>query len=200
MPEAHTVTGLLVGICAGDEDAIEKLVHLYLDRLVGLGRQTYRRKFADIGRPAEDEEDAGLSALDSFIAAAREGKVHDLANRHELWKLLVKITVRKIYDQRQRAIAQKRGGKHPAATGSADALDEAVSQRPGPEAAAELDDTYRAAMDVLDDQELKRIAEMDLEDRSRAEIAEALGVTERTVYRKLGVIHEHWDRFFADGR
>jgi len=191
---------LLVGICAGNEEAVEKLVRLYLDKLVGVGRQTYRRKFADVPRPGEDEEDAALSALDSFCAAAREGKVHDLANRHQLWKLLAKITVRKICDQRERATAKKRGGKDAVPTGLTDALGEVVSKLTGPEAAAELADTIRAAMDALDDQELKRIAQMYLNERSPADIAEELGVTERTVYRKLEVIHEHWDRYFADSR
>jgi DNA-directed RNA polymerase specialized sigma24 family protein len=197
MSQAHTITGLLAGVSDGDEKAIEKLVHVYLDRLVGVGRRKYR-SLGNIPRPVEDEEDAALSALDTFCGRAREGKIQDLANREQLWALLVKITIRKVYDQRERATAKKRRGKDP--PGSAAALDQVISELPGPQAEAELKDTYRAAMDLLTDPDLKRIAEMDLEGRNRAEIAEGLGLTERTVYRKLQVIREHWDRFFANDR
>jgi hypothetical protein len=177
MSEAHTVTGLLSGVCAGDEEAVEKLVHLYLDRLVEFGSRTYRRKFADTPRPAEDEEDAALSALDSFCAAARDGKHQDLANRNHLWNLLTKITIRKIYDQRKKALAEKRGGKNSAQTVPPQALHEVISSLPGPEAEAEWADTYRNAMKVLANPELKR-----------------------TVYRKLEIIKKDWDVYFAGDR
>ncbi len=191
MSEAHTVTNLLAEVCAGDEAAVEKLVHRYLDRLVAVGRQTYRQRFGDVPRPVEDEEDAALSALKSFWAAVSEGKVHELANRQQLWSLLVKITIRKVYDQRERALAQKRGGT--AAARAADVLDEVVSQMPPPEAEA----TRRAALAALGDPELRKIAEMDLEGSTRAEIAGSLNLTERTVYRKLEVIRDQWERTFA---
>ena len=203
--ETHTITGLLADICAGDEEALEKVVDLFLDRLVGVARQTYRQRFGDIPRPVEDEEDAALSALNSFCARARDGKIPKLTNRRHLWKLLVKITIGKVYDQRDRATAKKRGGmakkrrgKDP--LGAAEALSQVVSKLTGPDVHAALEDTIRAAMRELVDPELKRIAEMELNGSSCAEIAEALGFTERTVYRKLELIHEHWDRHFADNR
>src|SRR5437879_4996882 len=96
MSDTHTVTGLLTAVCAGDAEAIARLVQLYLDRLVRVGQETYRRKLGDVPRPVEDEQDAALSALDSFCARARDGKVRDLVNRAQLWTLLVKITVGKI--------------------------------------------------------------------------------------------------------
>jgi DNA-directed RNA polymerase specialized sigma24 family protein len=199
MSEGHTVTGWVAEICAGNEDAARKLVELYLKRLVRLGNQTYERTFGKVPRPAEDEEDAALSALDSFCARARAGKVHDLANRNQLWKLLVTITVRKIYDQRKRATALKRGGTD--GQGAAAGVEQAISKLPAPDAQAELADTYRAAMDALDgDPELTKIAEMELEGRTRAEIAKALGLTDRTIYRKLQVIHDQWNRFFASAQ
>jgi hypothetical protein len=83
MSQEQTVTGLLLGICGGNGDAIQKLVDIYLEPLVNFGRRKYRRKFADIPRPAEDEEDAALSALDSFCAAAREGRINGFSNRHQ---------------------------------------------------------------------------------------------------------------------
>jgi hypothetical protein len=207
MSDTHTVTNLLVEVCAGDEAAVEKLVHRYLDRLAAVGRQTYRQKFGDVPRPVEDEEDAALSALKSFWARASDGRVHHLANRQQLWSLLVKITIRKIYDQRERALAQKRG--RTAAVSAADGLEQVLSQLPPPEAEAELEDTRRAALAALDDpalgdpklrRKLRRIAEMDLEGRTRKEIAESVKLHERRVYGKLKLIREHWNQTFAADR
>ncbi len=199
MAEQHSVTAWFDGLYEGDEDAVTRLVERYLERLVGLGRQTYRRKFGNIPRPTEDEEDAALSAFDSFCAAVKAGQIRNLQNRHELWGLLVKIMIRKVYDQRDRITAKKRGGRD-SSMNVADGMDGVVSQLTGPEALAELRDTYRVAIDKLDDAELKQIAEMDLGGRTRAEIAEALRMTERTVYRKLVNIHEQWDQTFAADR
>lgn len=200
MSEEHSVTAWFDGLYQGDEDAVTRLVERYLDRLVGLGRQTYRRRFGDISRPTEDEEDAALSAVDSFCAGLKEGRFPDLRNRDELWGLLAKITIRKIYDQRDRITAKKRGGRDASMAVAMDGLDSLVSQLTGPEALAELRDTYRVAIEKLGDPELRQIAEMDLEGRTRAEIAEALNLTERTVYRKLILIREQWDRAFAADR
>lgn len=198
MSESHTVTRLLVGVRAGDEEAIEQLVGLYLDRLAEVGRRTYCRQFTDIPRPVEDEEDAALSALESFCTAVRDGKVEDIVNRRQLWKLLVTITIRKVYDQRERATAKKRGGANGASTYSA-ALEQAVSDLTPPDVAAELADTYREAMRILADEVQRRIASLDLQGKTREEIAEELGVSERTVYRELKDTRQKWEAHFARG-
>lgn len=221
MDSQHSVTQLFSDLKNGDELAAAELAKRYLDRMIGVGRATYYRKLDNIPRPAEDEEDAALSALDSFIDGAREGKFAQLQDRNNLWGLLVKITVRKVYDQRQRALAKKRGG---GATVTAELIDgivasseqpsvandelpprrrsqsveQLIDDLPGPQAAAELADTYRVAVESLEDSELRQIAEMELAGTTKEEIAVRLGVTERTVYRKLDVIHELWDHRFAD--
>jgi DNA-directed RNA polymerase specialized sigma24 family protein len=199
MCECHTVTGLLAGVCAGDEEAINRLVALYLDRLAAVGRRTYRSEFANVSRPAEDEEDAALSALESFCAAARHGKVKVIVNRRQLWKLLVTITIRKVYDQRERATAKKRGGVNGVSVRSAAALEQAVSDLPAPDVVAELADTYREAMRILADDGQRRIASLDLQGKTREEIAQELGVTERTIYRELKDTREKWEAHFGRG-
>src|SRR4051794_18121905 len=78
MSEQHSVTAWFEGLHKGDAEAMNRLVERYFDLLVGVGRQKYRRTFGDIPRPAEDEEDAALSALDSFCADVKEGRIRDL--------------------------------------------------------------------------------------------------------------------------
>ena len=64
-----------------------------------------RRTTAD-----EDEEDAAPSAFNSFCAGAAGGGSRKLADRDDLWRLLVVITARKAIAQANRQGRKKRGG------------------------------------------------------------------------------------------
>ena len=57
-----------------------------------------------------DEEDAALSAFDSLCAGLAKGQYPQLADREDLWRLLVVITTRKVRAQARRGLRQKRGG------------------------------------------------------------------------------------------
>ncbi len=61
---------------------------------------------------ASDEEDAALSAFDSLCAGLAKGQFPQLADRDDLWRLLVVITTRKVRAQARRRMRQKRGGGH----------------------------------------------------------------------------------------
>lgn len=221
MDSQHSVTRLFSDLKDGDEQAADELVKRYLDRLIRVAWRTYDQKLEGIPRPAEDEEDAALSALDSFLGGIREGTFPHLQDRQSLWNLLVKITVRKVYDQRSNAGAQKRGGGkslgtqpiHEIAASSEQQswgddepprrhcirpVEQIIEKLPGPQAAAELVETYREAIKSLEDPELRQVAKMYLADKTKEEIAVELGITERTVFRKLQIIHERWNRRFAD--
>ncbi len=91
---------------AGDEVAAQKLWEGYFHRLVALARM----KLRGAQRRAEDEEDAALSAFDSFCRGVEQGRFPQLSNRDELWRLLVIITARKAYDLAEREGRLKRGG------------------------------------------------------------------------------------------
>src|SRR5882724_11425242 len=93
---------------AGDHEAAQKLWERYFDRLVHVARaklRAARRRGVD-----EDEEDAALSAFDSLCAGAARGRFPQLADRDDLWRLLVVITARKAGAQLRRDRRQKRGG------------------------------------------------------------------------------------------
>lgn len=190
----ESVTNWFANLKNGREDAVNRLVNHFFEKLVRVGQQQYRSTFAGIPRPVEDEEDAALSALNTFVAKVRRGEVVDIAHCDQLWGLLVTITIRKVYRQRERANAKVRGG----GAISSDDIDGLVSELPSPEVAAELADTYRAAMACIDDDDLRSLAVMELEGKTRPEMAAATGYTERTVYRKLQLIHTKWDTRFAD--
>jgi hypothetical protein len=94
MSEDGSISGWINQLKAGDDAAVQKLWQAYFQRLVALARA----KLRGVPRRAEDEEDAALSAFDSFCRGAEQGRFPQLNNRDDLWRLLVLITSRKAYD------------------------------------------------------------------------------------------------------
>ena len=78
----------------------------YFERLVRLARQ----RLSNAERRVADEEDVALSAFASFCSAAEAGRFPDLTDRHQLWRLLIKLTAQKAADQVRRQRRVKRGG------------------------------------------------------------------------------------------
>src|SRR5262245_31843286 len=93
---------------AGGDSAAQHLWERYFHRLVHLARA--RLRAARRAGAIADEEDAALSAFDSFCRGATAGRFPQLADRNGLWRLLVVITLRKVMDQAVRQSARKRGG------------------------------------------------------------------------------------------
>src|SRR3954462_10977271 len=107
-PGDGSITRCVGELKAGDPAAAQVLWDRYFDHLVRLAR----RRLA-VGKRAgadEDEEDAALSAFDSFCAGLAGGRFPRLGDRDDLWRLLVVITTRKASAQADRRRALKRGG------------------------------------------------------------------------------------------
>jgi DNA-directed RNA polymerase specialized sigma24 family protein len=193
-----SVTQWIGDLKAGGDSAAQHLWERYFDRLVHLARG--RLRSARRAGTIEDEEDAALSAFDSFCRGATQGRFPQLADRDDLWRLLVVITVRKALGQLGRQGAQKRGGGllvgESALIGAdaaeGDGLDRLAGDEPGPELAALVADEYRRLREGLRTEALRQVLDLRLEGYTREEIAERLGCAERAVKRKLDVIREAW--------
>lgn len=98
--QGGSVTHWLGDLRGGDLAAAQPLWERYFGKLVVLARGKLQRQRHP--RAAADEEDAALSAFNSFCAGVAEGKFPQLADRQDLWKILMTITVRKAYAQIQR--------------------------------------------------------------------------------------------------
>ncbi|SIN76966.1 DNA-directed RNA polymerase specialized sigma subunit, sigma24 family [Singulisphaera sp. GP187] len=184
---------------AGDQIAAQKLWDRYFDKLVHVARAKLRAT----RRPGiiEDEEDAALSAFDSLCVGAALGRFPQLADRDDLWKLLVVITARKAVDQMQREGRQKRGGGRvvsestlagPLADEGLGGLDQMVGSEPSPEFAALVADEHRRLLKLLGDETLRRIALWKMEGCTNEEIRLQLGCSLRTVANKLELIRRTW--------
>jgi DNA-directed RNA polymerase specialized sigma24 family protein len=193
-----SITRCLVDLKAGDHAAAQRLWDRYFDKLVHLARTKIRathRQGAD-----EDEEDAALSAFDSFCAGAARGQFPQLADRQGLWQLLVVITARKALTQVQRRSRRKRGGGQgvgeramPLPDGDDLAgLDQLIGPDPSPDFAAMVGEQYLLLLTRLGDESLRQIAIWRMEGYTNDEIAEKLGCARRTVARRIELIRKIW--------
>jgi DNA-directed RNA polymerase specialized sigma24 family protein len=180
----------------GDYAAAQPLWERYFDRLVGLART----KLADGRRRAADEEDVSLSAFDSFCRGAAEGRFPRLADRDDLWRLLVTLTARKAFDQMRDDRRLKRGGgavlgqSALAAVGSADdvAFERFCGREPTPESAVMVAEECGRLLARLKTDELRTIAIWKMEGYTNEEIARRLDCATTTVERKLQRIRAQW--------
>jgi DNA-directed RNA polymerase specialized sigma24 family protein len=185
---------------AGDRDLpVEKLWERYFQRLVGLARH----KMAGLPRRVADEEDVALSAFDSFCQGVARGKFPQLDDRDNLWRLLVTITARKVYQLNLTNSCQKRGGNavldEAALTGPADTgdggigLEQFVATDPTPEFAAQAAEEFAQLLALLPDGDLRSLAQWKMEGYTNKEIAARLGCVVRSVERRLRTIRICWD-------
>lgn len=182
-----SVTGWIGRLKAGDPAAAGPLWNAYFSRLIRLARDRLR----GVGRQVADEEDAVLSAFNSFCAAAAGGRFPRLADRRTLWPLLVTLTRNKCVNLVRRETRRKRGGDRT----REDAADVA-SREPPPELVVQFADemSHRLArLDASGDPDLRAIALARLHGESPAEIAERMGCARRTVERKLALIARLWE-------
>jgi len=90
MPDSHNVSHWINQVKHGDSAAANQIWQHYFDRLV----RSVRGRLYGQNRAVSDEEDIVLSVFDSFYAAAEKGRFPDLADRDDLWRLLITMSAR----------------------------------------------------------------------------------------------------------
>jgi DNA-directed RNA polymerase specialized sigma24 family protein len=200
--EGGSITRYLDELREGDQAAVQPLWERYFARLVVVARGKLRRLRRS--RADEDEEDAALSAFNSFCAGAAQGRFPQLADRGDLWRLLVVITARKAIAQAQRQGRKKRGAGRivdeamlfgrdlDGGEGSFAALEQIAAAGPTPEFAAMMAEECQRLLGALDDDDLRQVAISRMEGYNNDEIADQLGCARRTVARRLDLIRKTW--------
>jgi len=191
-----SVSEWILGVKRGDCEAARALWERYFARLVHLARNRLSH-----GRPRDaDEEDVALSAFASFCQAAGQGRFPDLADRDDLWRLLIVLTAQKAVDLLRRAHCAKRGGgrvrgesalAHPGWSEGLAGLADVVGNAPTPDFAAMVAEECDRLLGLLND-DLRSVALAKMEDYTNQEIAEKLGCSLSTVERSLRLIRKIW--------
>ncbi len=182
---------LLEKLAQRDAHAANAVFSNYSDRLQALARSRLSRKLA--GRI--DADDVLMSAFRSFFVRAQRGDF-EVKDEGDLWRLLVEITLHKLYRQTTRHQAQRRsvGREEP---GGNDRLGQVSGNCAPPDVAVALSEELAAAMAGLPAQQA-RVLELRLEGRGPTEIAQLLGRSERTIRRWLEEIKEAFRARFPD--
>jgi DNA-directed RNA polymerase specialized sigma24 family protein len=202
MPNDVSVTRWLARLRQGDAHAAEVLFRAYFERLVRLARSHLRQ---DVRRAA-DEEDVALSALNSFFRGVAADRFPRLQDRHDLWRLLLTITLFKVRDLVNREHRQRRGGGRIVTAVDlfdlldepGDDLDRLTSPDPPPDLVVAFADQCRHWLEQLPGDDLRRVALARLEGDTVAEAAERLGISWRAVERKLRLIRQIWHDAFGE--
>ena len=193
MANNQSVTWWIQNLKEGDEQAAQELWQRYFQRMAALARQ----RLGNDGRRVQDEHDIAICVFKSLCEGAGRGDLAGLDGRDDLWRLLATITVRKVTQHVRHESRQKRGGGQVRGDSIFDAdaaggFDEFASAEPTPEFLHELAEEHQRLLAALDDDTLRQIAGWKLEGWTGQEIAEKLGLTRRSVERKLERIRELW--------
>ena len=177
---------LVVQWCAGNEQAAAELFQRYANQLIELART---RLSARLNRRL-DPEDVVLSAYRSFFAGCRRGQF-EIERGGDLWRLLVAMTLRKLYRQVKRNLRQKRSVRkeRPAANPFSGMEPRMLAREPSPVESVALADELEQVMAPLEPLQ-RRMLELRLQGYNLLEIAAATQRTERTVRRVLEMIKE----------
>lgn len=201
MTRDDSVSRWIEEVKLGNPDGAQAIWERDFPQLVRLARD----RLCGVPQRSADEEDVALSALDSFCRAAEAGRFPDLADREGLWRLLARMTARKVTDLVRHEGRQGRGGGHvvgesafPAAdsTWGEPGLGRLAGSDPSPEIAAIVAEETQRLLGELEP-ELQRIALAKMEGYTNPEIAVRLQISVRTVERRLHLIRRIWEQELA---
>lgn len=192
-----SLTFLIEGVRAGDMQALEELWERCCSTMARIARQRL-----GIHRRVEDEDDIAAIVFRKIYFAANAGKLPHIADRSSWWRLVTTITRNAVSDSRSRERSSKRGGGYVRGESIADdgklpvmgpsAFDNFAQQAPTPESIASLNELLQQWLARLPDDETRQVALMRLEGFSMEEIAQQLGLSDRTASRRMQAIRQAW--------
>ncbi len=164
---------------SGDERAAEVLFDRYAFRLVALVASRLNRRY----KASIDPSEVVQSAMGSFFDAARHSRIQ-VSDSVSLWRLLATFARRKMARSIERQSAIKRGSGQKRLP-----LDSEIAIADGSHAEEDADAFLATLKTELTD-DLFTIVEGFLLGQTQRELAESLGIDERTVRRRLSRIRK----------
>lgn len=191
VPLADSMYEILQKVKDGEDAAVQEMWNRYFPQLVSLAGKRLQGE----RRQVADEEDVAASVLESFFRAARADRFPDLKDKDGIWRLLSKMTHRKVIDQVRRNAARPALGESAIQAGSGldNPLASLASADPTPAMIAMLTDEIEHLLEVLP-QKYRPVAAKKLECLTVPEIAAHCGVHISTVERRLRIIRGLWSK------
>lgn len=181
----HSVSLLIQQLKEGDDAALARLYERYSAAAVARAR----RRFQQAGLPQLDEDAVANDAFWGLHRAVRAGRTPNLENRRQFLALLATIVACKAVNEIKRARAGVRDVEREQTGSVLMQLVEDDSTKPDQQAA--LHDCYDCFVQALPEP-LRPFAELYLAGLTHKQIADELGVVERTVERKIPLILSRW--------
>lgn len=188
---------LIAGLLAGDEQTLRQFYDRYSVALHNIADARVSPRM----QPRFDADDVVQSTMRTFFRRAQAG-YFQFEDNQRLWSLLCAITLTKLrekarFHSRQARDARRETTADANGEGNASPLENAVASTRGPDDSVEFTDTFQALLASLDETE-RRIVELKLEDRTIDEVAESLGISERTVRRSLHDLNGKFRRWLTE--
>ncbi len=166
---------------AGDDDAAKKLFDRYCEQLMRLAKRRIGQRLVS----RFDPEDVIQSAFRTFFVHLKDGDF-SFEQEDDLFKLLVRLTVRKTLRRIQYHLAGKRNPNVEVAGGGGDGdpFDRVAGHEPTPDVAVAMVDELEDFMKRLKPFE-RSVLELKIQGYTSAEIAEKLNTYDRKVRRVI---------------
>jgi RNA polymerase sigma factor (sigma-70 family) len=174
----ESVALLLQALRLQNPDAASELWGRYFEQL----RKVARRRLGPEHAAPFDSEDVALSAFHGFCQAMHQGRYPELADRDELWGLLVQITWRKARDYLSAETTQKRSVPRDVIP-----LESLPDNSPPPDIDAMTAEECQQLLQSLQDVDLVKVACLKLEGWTNEAIADEMKYTRRTIQRMLKI-------------
>jgi RNA polymerase sigma-70 factor (ECF subfamily) len=185
------------GLRAGDEPIIQRFCAEYAKLL----QRIAARRMPQALQQRVGSEDVVQSVFRSFFRRLQGGQFQ-VEDSESLWRLLCAITLTKAREQLRYHLRQKRGldqevALDPRAADQSGPDVSPAAQGPGPAEAAEFSDLFQQLVNSFDEEQ-RQILDLKLQQCTNEEIAERLGISERTVRRLMKLIRAQLQRRLAE--
>jgi len=181
----------------GDQQAATILHERYLTRLLNL----VGRHLADKFNSRLDPDDVVQSVFRSIFRLTREGRF-EFEGDSDFWKLLLTMALNKVRNTVRHHQAGKRTPAAESVSTSADGVDgyivNRLSSQPTIEEIVSFADMLEQVLHQLDPQQ-QQLIQYRIEGFTQKEIAEKLGVDDRTVRRMFANIRNRGEQLLGDG-
>ena len=189
MSETGSVSKLLLDLKSGDQDAAQALWNRTIERIA----EVARKRLSTLGIRGVDEDDVAVDVFASLCLGAGQGRFPRLEDRNDLWQVLMMLTRQKVVDRRRRQQPEWTESAIPPRCHESEVrgIDLVAGDEPHPDVVATAVDELENLLSSLD-QQRRAISVLKMEGYSHSEIADRLGISLRSVERKVALIKRKW--------